>query len=132
MRNTVVAGNYLGATQIPSDCSGYVGIYGHNRVESASGCFFTMVDFGTVFPIDSINELGPLQDNGGPTLTHALVPPSTMIDGGVLCNDKNSAPLGTDQRGRPRPPAPGGQFASTCDIGAFEYNEIFPSGFELP
>jgi hypothetical protein len=43
--------------------------------------------------------------------------------------DQNSTFLAIDQRGRPRPPpSPSG---NTCDLGAFEYNEIFHSGFEL-
>jgi autotransporter-associated beta strand protein len=70
---------------------------------------------------DQINTdplLGPLVDNGGPTLTHALLPGSPAIDRG------NSFGLTTDQRGEPRPfdfasitNAAGGDGS---DIGAFE------------
>jgi hypothetical protein len=54
--------------------------------------------------------LGPLADNGGPTLTHALLEGSPAIDtgGDVVCR-------ATDQRGVPRPQGP------ACDIGAFEF-----------
>jgi len=54
--------------------------------------------------------VGPLANNGGPTLTMALLPGSPAIDAA----DPAAAPA-TDQRGVPRPvgPAP--------DIGAFEY-----------
>jgi hypothetical protein len=52
--------------------------------------------------------LGPLQDNGGPTLTMALLPGSPAINGG---NAAFANP--TDQRGIPRQGAP--------DIGAFEF-----------
>jgi hypothetical protein len=62
--------------------------------------------------------LGPLQDNGGPTFTHALQPGSPAIDKGV----RNG--LLTDQRGALRPfdfaaitNASGGDGS---DIGAFE------------
>jgi CSLREA domain-containing protein len=55
--------------------------------------------------------LGPLQDNGGPTWTHALLPGSPAIDAG-----ENAACLALDQRGVQRPQPEGG----TCDIGAFE------------
>ena len=52
-------------------------------------------------PGDQINTaplIGPLQDNGGPTLTHALLPGSPAIDAG----DPNfSPPPSTDQRGCP-------------------------------
>jgi hypothetical protein len=55
-----------------------------------------------------------------------------MIGGGVACVDQNSVHLATDQRGRPRPPSPPDPLNSTCDIGAFEYNEIFADGVEVP
>jgi hypothetical protein len=53
-------------------------------------------------------ELGPLQDNGGPTMTHALLPGSVAIDviPAVDCG------VAEDQRGEPRD--------SMCDVGAFE------------
>ena len=63
-------------------------------------------------------RLGPLQMNGGPTPTHALLPGSPAIDQG------KSFGLRTDQRGNRRPynnpsiaNAPGGDGS---DIGAFE------------
>lgn len=59
--------------------------------------------------------LGPLQDNGGPTLTHALLPGSPAIDSGLnrLCPR-------TDQRGFKRPVDGNGDGTRTCDIGSFE------------
>ena len=72
-------------------------------------------------PTDQINTdplLDNLADNGGPTLTHALLPGSPALDRG------NSFGLTTDQRGEPRPfdfasitNAAGGDGS---DIGAFE------------
>ncbi|MGH7885179.1 MAG: choice-of-anchor Q domain-containing protein, partial [Thermodesulfobacteriota bacterium] len=62
----------------------------------------------------SIN-LGPLADNGGPTLTHALLSGSSAIDTGndAVCN---ASPVnGEDQRGISRPQL------NSCDIGAFEF-----------
>ena len=44
--------------------------------------------------IGSDPQLGPLQDNGGPTWTHAPLPGSPVIDQG-----KNFAGSDTDQRG---------------------------------
>jgi Putative Ig domain len=61
--------------------------------------------------------LGPLQNNGGPTQTHALVSSSPAINAGNLggCVDSAGALLTTDQRGFPRP------FNGTiCDIGSYE------------
>ena len=45
--------------------------------------------------IDTDPLLGPLQDNGGPTFTHALLPGSPAINAG----DPNFPPEGYDQRG---------------------------------
>lgn len=59
--------------------------------------------------------LGPLADNGGPTLTHALLTGSPAIDSG----DDGSCP-GTDQRGMARPAG------NNCDIGAFEFGADLP------
>jgi hypothetical protein len=80
-------------------------------------------------PTDQINTdplLDNLTDNGGPTLTHALLPGSPAIDRG------NSFGLTTDQRGEPRPI----DFASITnaiggdgsDIGAFEVGGPRPPG----
>jgi hypothetical protein len=59
-------------------------------------------------------DLGPLADNGGPTMTHALGAGSVAIDQipAVECVDSDGEPLTTDQRGFPR--------GSMCDVGAFE------------
>jgi len=60
----------------------------------------------------TLNEIiGPLQNNQGPTKTHALVAGSPAIDA-VPLGDPGCT--GTDQRGVPRPQGGG------CDIGAFE------------
>jgi len=71
-------------------------------------------------PTDQVNvgaddlKLGPLQENGGPTETHALGDGSVAID--VIpeaeCLDADGDPLTTDQSGFPRD--------SMCDVGAFE------------
>jgi hypothetical protein len=57
-------------------------------------------------------NLGPLQDNGGPTFTHALLQGSLAIGGGTSVG----APA-TDQRGVARPPG-------HCDIGAFQLTTV--------
>jgi hypothetical protein len=61
-------------------------------------------------------KLGPLADNGGPTLTMALLSGSPAIDAG----DTSAAPA-TDQRGFPRPAG------LAADIGAFEYGSVMPT-----
>lgn len=61
-------------------------------------------------------DLGPLQDNGGRTLTHLPGPGSVAVDviPQAACIDADGAPLTTDQRGVARPQGP------TCDVGAVE------------
>jgi len=61
-------------------------------------------------------RLGPLQDNGGPTFTHALLCGSPAIDAG----DNTDAPA-TDQRGFPR------IVRGVIDIGAFEDSNTPPT-----
>jgi hypothetical protein len=84
---------------------------GHNLLGRTASCNgFTGP--GDLLKADPL--LGPLQDNGGPTFTMALMGGSPAIDAGddAVC----AAPpvLGVDQRGQPRPGGP------HCDIGAFE------------
>ncbi|WP_102126511.1 PxKF domain-containing protein [Deinococcus planocerae] len=57
-------------------------------------------------------KLGPLQDNGGATWTHALLAGSAAIDAIPAA----SCAVTTDQRGVTRPQG------AACDIGAFEVN----------
>jgi tRNA A-37 threonylcarbamoyl transferase component Bud32 len=88
-------------------------------------------------PSPSLNALhigiGPLQNNGGLTQTHALLPGSPAIDQIPLaaCHIKVTDPsLGpiatTDQRGMKRPDG-NEQF---CDIGTYEYSDG-PAGSAL-
>jgi len=68
--------------------------------------------------------LGPLQDNGGPTFTHALLPGSPAIDKG------NSGDLFIDQRHFRRPfdilAIPNTTGGDGSDIGAFEFGSFLP------
>jgi hypothetical protein len=65
---------------------------GHNLVQDAS-CNPVQTD-----QITDDAMIGPLADNGGPTLTHALLAGSPAIDAG-----DDLACLATDQRGIARP-----------------------------
>jgi hypothetical protein len=60
--------------------------------------------------------LGPLQDNGGGTLTHALLPGSPAIDTIPWGTNGCGTTRYSDQRWRARPQPAGG----ACDIGAYE------------
>jgi hypothetical protein len=100
--------NTLLANNLPSNCSGTITDASHN-LSSDGSCTFTGV--GSMNNTDP--KLGPLADNGGPTLTMALLPGSPAINAGTAIG----APT-TDQRGVTRPQGPG------VDIGAFEYQYI--------
>ena len=93
---------------------------------TANGGLVTFSGPVTVDDIDPV--LGPLQDNGGPTFTHALLSGSPAIDAGnddVLGLDP---PIDTDQRGVARPQDGDGDGDATVDIGAFE---LFPDNLVI-
>jgi len=88
---------------------------GHNIESPGDTCGFNQDTDQVNVTAEQLN-LGPLADNGGPTMTHALGAGSVAIDQipELDCVDADGAPLTTDQRGEPRP---GG---TMCDVGAFE------------
>ena len=99
--------------------------------ENVLGSGFTCVLGASDLPAGTDPDLGTLTDNGGPTLTHALLAGSPAIGAGSCAVE--IAPPGAppvletfleDQRGAPRPDPPGGD----CDIGAFESHDgpVFP------
>ncbi|MCL4785375.1 MAG: hypothetical protein KJ070_01075 [Verrucomicrobia bacterium] len=100
--NSCVAGNsaYTG-----SDLTGAFVSSGHNLIGNNEGATnLSILDLQNV-PAN----LGPLQDNGGPTLTCAPLQGSPAID-----NANSTGAPGTDQRGVPRPQG------AVVDIGALE------------
>jgi len=95
--NTIIANSINGSDCVNLDT---IGTNISNLVEDGS-C-------GAAYSGDP--SLGALADNGGDTLTHALLPGSIAIDAGNL-----AACPETDQRGVTRPKGGG------CDIGAYEF-----------
>jgi len=113
IRNTILKAGNSGGT-ISNEFLAVVISDGYNLSSDDGGGVLTNAT-------DQINTdplLGPLASNGGPTVTHKLLPGSPAIDQG------KSFGLTTDQRGRPRPyddpsiaNAAGGDGS---DIGAYE------------
>jgi CSLREA domain-containing protein len=107
------------------DCSGAFTSTGYNIVTVVVAAHCTIT--GSYSTAGA--SLGLLQNNGGPTLTHALLVGSAAVDAGnpsgCAYNDNPDAILISDQRGVPRPNGP------RCDLGAFELDYIiFQDGFE--
>ena len=117
--NTIVAGNQ-GANA--PDCYGPISSADFNLIGNTNGCAITGVTTHNIYGKDPL--LGPLADNGGPTLTHALSPGSPAIDHG------SSGGLATDQRGQPRIFNFPTYFdaADGSDIGAYELQERAQTG----
>jgi hypothetical protein len=96
----------------------------NNDSSSSPDVSFTIVQGDEIYPGESNLKddplLGPLQDNGGFSPTHALLPYSSAIDSG----DAAHCPA-TDQRGVTRPEDGDGDGTPHCDIGAYEYQRTY-------
>jgi len=104
LTNTIITGNqWYACEKFASGTVGNVVSGGHNVVQDDS-CNPVATD---QIIWDAL--IGPLADNGGPTLTHALLPGSPAIDSA----DELICPA-VDQRGVARPVGP------ACDAGSFE------------
>lgn len=104
LKNTIVAGS--GGTT----CKGKILSAGSNLANDGSCNLDGKGDQPNTQP-----QLGPLQNNGGLTLTHLPAPGSPAIDHGT---NKNCP--AQDQRGVLRPQESDGQGAILCDVGAVE------------
>ena len=111
VKNTIIAGN--DSLVSGDDVEGVFTSEGHNLIGTRGAA----VGFVNGFNDDIVGSdaqhidpfLSPLQDNGGPTFTHALLTGSLAIDAG-----DNTDGVSIDQRGALRPTD------TTSDIGAFE------------
>ena len=99
----VLNSNNVVANSLGGDCNAVVASAGINWIEDNS-CFGSG---------DGDPQVGPLQNNGGPTLTHAPITGSGLIGGGDLASCSNAPTNSLDQRGEPRGTVP-------CFIGAVE------------
>jgi hypothetical protein len=129
--NTLIANNTINNRNAFNDCNGRVEAYGFNLFSLAvtPGCDI-VGDGSAAWGGISVAGLGSLQDNGGPTLTHALLQNSEAINGTTSqgCIDQNGTQLTFDQRGAPR------VAGFRCDVGAYEFgsviDRIFKNGFD--
>ncbi len=108
IRNSLIAGNSR------YNCRGTQAFFseGHNIADRLDCPFSQPTDWQQTDP-----RLGPLQNNGGNVLTHALLPFSPAVDTAY----NNDCPS-TDQRGILRPIDATDIGNPRCDIGAYEYD----------
>lgn len=111
LTNTIVAGN---TAPVGPDGKTLLTSGGYNLIQNTSMMTITGNTVGNITGQNSL--LGPLQNNGGATLTRALLTGSPAIDAG------NCPESSLDQRGFSRPAdlATAVNAADGCDIGAYE------------
>jgi subtilisin-like proprotein convertase family protein len=106
---SVTVGNSLLAQSAGKTCGGTIVSGGYNMDTGTSCGFSAAGDLSGKDP-----QLGPLQDNGGGTLTRVIAFSSLAVDSAGACPPPN-----TDQRGVARPQAIQLQ-QPKCDRGAYE------------
>ncbi|MDQ6860721.1 MAG: dockerin type I repeat-containing protein, partial [Verrucomicrobiota bacterium] len=117
-RNSIIAGNRIYGSNTPAQFQGTLTSQGYNLISSSQGMTITGNTTGNIVPAGSAvidAKLGPLANNGGPTMTHALLTGSPAINAGNTATSPN-----TDQRGAAR--------VGTADMGAFELNNSANGG----
>jgi len=135
LRNSILAANqdHSQGTKRP-DCwtPRRLDSRGYNLIGDASTCPLQGIPAGNLLGVDP--RLGPLQDNGGSTQTHALLAGSQAIDAGNPdgCMGEVFRLLTVDQRGYMRPADGNGDGQGVCDMGAYEFNAVRPSYRFLP
>lgn len=107
IRNSIVANN---VAFFAANCGGDTFTSAGNNIDSGTGCNFSAG--GDLSDTDPL--LGPLANNGGTTLTHALLPGSPAVNAADNTACAADPIKNVDQRGVLRPQ---GAF---CDIGAVE------------
>ncbi|HEX7176981.1 MAG TPA: Calx-beta domain-containing protein [Pyrinomonadaceae bacterium] len=110
LQNCIVANN---AANSAPDLFGAFSSQGYNLVRDVTGATITGATAHNITNLDPL--LGPLQNNKGPTQTHALLSGSPAVDAG------DSGGLTTDQRGLLRPiDLSAVNVSDGADIGAYE------------
>jgi len=127
LESSIIAGNTAGETSTPADL--YVkadaDLVGADNLVIASN-----VSPPGVITVTGDPLLGPLRDNGGPTLTHALLSGSPAIGAG---NTEMISPYSSiyyDQRGPGFPRSRLVAGVAVTDIGAVQFDTLFANGFD--
>ena len=119
IRNSILQVGSAGGTL--ANNGGTITSQGYNLSSDNGGGFL----IATGDKINTNPLLGPLQDNGGPTQTHALLSGSPAIDAG-----RNTVAPTVDQRGAARPVDGDNNGSSFADIGAVEFGST-PNGSDF-
>ena len=115
LRNSILAGNMAPSSP---DCFVTINSQGYNLIQNTEDCTINGDPTGNLIGVSP--NLDSLADNGGDTLTHALLDGSPAIDKGS-CGETT-----VDQRGYDRlvdNPAISNS-DDGCDIGAFEFGAV--------
>ena len=107
LRNTIVAGN---TASTGPDAFGNFSSQGNNLIGNTSDA----PGFGGSDILGRSPLLGPLQDNGGSTDTHALLRGSPALNTIPYATNGCGTHIRTDQRGLKRPQG------KNCDTGSYE------------
>ena len=111
-KNNVIANN---TANTGPNISGTFTSNDYNLIEVTTGATITGTTTHNIYNTDP--NLGSLQNNGGPTYTHAPAYNSPVRDAGT-----NTGAPSTDQRGVSRPQDGNNDASSVTDIGAVEYS----------
>jgi len=117
VQSTIISNNSGSDLNVASSIS----VSGANNLVISHGSFTYPAGF---LSTNADPKLGPLQNNGGATLTRVLSPGSPAIGTG-----NNTEGSSEDQRGTGHPRSTS---RNTTDIGAAEFDAIFWDGFEGP
>ena len=116
----IIDNNFMGPPPLNNVNANNFNLFGSNGNAGVSGFTPGPTDIVPGVPLAQI--LGPLQNNGGPTQTHALLAGSPALDAGDPggCRNSQGALLSTDQRGFARHVDGNNDGTARCDIGAVE------------
>jgi uncharacterized repeat protein (TIGR01451 family) len=112
IKSCIVANNTGPSDPNGPDLAGNVQSQDYNLIENANGHTLSGTTGNNIEGADPL--LGPLQDNGGPTETHALPESSPSLNRIPNGQNECGTTITEDQRGSLRPQG------GTCDMGAFE------------